>query len=159
MQVKEEKVTKAIRTPNLERLKLWADELLTTTAEQGKGNLRLGDKYCCLGIAIEVAIANGCEVRVERFPDKVHTGQDNGEIYRYDETSDVLPVSVRDWYGVGPNPPVGIENNSGVAKCSDSDCHCHNGKICATDANDEKNWSFKQIGEGIIDLYGLGGDK
>lgn len=48
-------------TPNIARLRLWAQELKTTTLEQGKVALERDNRYCCLGIA-EVVRARECRV-------------------------------------------------------------------------------------------------
>jgi hypothetical protein len=135
--------SEADKTPNLDRLKLWADELINNTERvQGQGHLRDGDKYCCLGVAVEVAMANGCEV--------IALGGDNG-LWRYDGCLDFLPSSVANWYGVSHNPAVGISD-----ACREAGCGCRN-QVSATGANDDKNWTFRQIGEGIRQFYGLGG--
>lgn len=133
------------RTPNLGRLKLWADELINNTErEQGQGHLREGEKYCCLGVAVEVAMANGLAVDASVSI----TG-----LWRYNQISDFLPDSVSEWYGISHNPAVGEEETG--QGCADPACFCNTGHVSATDANDEKKWTFKEIGEGIRKFYKL----
>lgn len=134
----------AVFTPNLERLRLWADELISGNREQGEGALRLGDDYCCLGVAVEVAMANGCKVEA------VLEAEDKP--WEYDGSRDFLPQSVSTWYGVNHNPMVG--ENPSADTCPDPDCVCRDG-LRATEANDTEEWSFKQIGESIKKFYGL----
>lgn len=135
-----------VLTPNLERMKLWADELINGDREQGEGNLRRGDEYCCLGVAIEVAMANGCEVIAS---------EDSEGTWSYDGIRDFLPPSVSAWYGVIHNPVVSKDSHDSEVECGRSECGCPD-VVSATDANDERNWTFREIGTGIKQFYGLG---
>lgn len=71
--------------PNKDRLRMWARALKSGQYQQGKGYMRTNDgKYCCLGVAMDLALANGCPV----------TGMENWG------KSAHLPESVVAWYGL-----------------------------------------------------------
>lgn len=78
---------------NHERMLLWAEALETTTERQTTGCLHDADGYCCLGIAIKVAMENGLSVR-EVAP----TVWSNGK-YIYQRNLADLPDAVVAWYG------------------------------------------------------------
>jgi hypothetical protein len=147
-----EDVVGPVLMPNLERLRLWVDDLLTTTASQRKGTLRRDDSYCCLGRAIEVAMANGCEVEV------AVKAWGESTVYTYDGVADFLPREVAVWYGIPSNPTVG-ERSQSKGDCATPGCPCGGRGISATEANDGEGWSFKQIGESIRKHYRLDGDQ
>lgn len=115
--------------PNPERIQLWVNELETTDRAQGTHYLRRDDSYCCLGIACEVAIANGVNVEVTKA----------NNVYHYDGIVDIMPPEVADWYGLNRNPLIGIEPDG---------CDCCTG-ISAIRVNDELGWNFKQIADGL----------
>lgn len=74
--------------------KLWVEALRSGKFKQTTGRLAAkGHKFCCLGVACEVAIANGVKVKKEK-PES-----DDGDIM-YDGSDDVLPVSVQKWLGL-----------------------------------------------------------
>jgi hypothetical protein len=84
----------ATHAPNKERLRQWVRALKSGAYEQGAGYMRTQDnKYCCLGVAIDIALANGCQV--------------NGNI-AWGKTAD-MPQAVGEWYGIqrstGHNDP------------------------------------------------------
>lgn len=52
--------TKNFGTPKVDRIKQWADALISGEFAQGTGYLRtLDDTYCCLGVACVVSSRNG----------------------------------------------------------------------------------------------------
>lgn len=71
--------------------------------KQGRGALAKRDgprgkfDFCCLGVACEVAKANGCEVSVKLSDDKTRR--------LYDDMSGVMPRSVQKWYGFKGRDP------------------------------------------------------
>ena len=72
-------------SPNKPRLRMWARALKSGQYQQGKGFMRTNNgKYCCLGVAMDIALANGCEV----------TATEN-----WGRTS-VMPPKVAEWYGL-----------------------------------------------------------
>lgn len=56
------------------------------------------ESHCCLGVACEVAIANGLDLAVEAVP----------SVRRYGVTAEVayLPDEVQEWLGVDTNSPI-----------------------------------------------------
>lgn len=127
--------------PNLDRLKLWSDELKTTTKMQGSGRLRNGDKYCCLGIAIEVAMAQGVEVVVKENV-MTEMGLSETGTYGYDGEINHLPPIVAEWYGINQTPVLYDPDNHGAA-------------ISAISLNDVEHRSFPRIAAAIDATYNL----
>jgi len=124
-------MTLSFTPEQLERIKLWEQELLNPDRIQGTGRLAYTDggvdKFCCLGIACEVAIANGLEVNRSKIQ-----GVEGGmTIHRYDGNADHMPPSVAAWYGFtdidGHNPqlryvdPEGREVRANAADFNDGD--------------------------------------
>lgn len=74
--------------PNVEK---WLEALESGEYEQGRTYLHTKEngveEYCCLGVACEVAQANGIELKVE---------VENGAFY-YDGSSAFLPHVVQEW--------------------------------------------------------------
>ncbi len=83
---------------NRERITEWIQELKTTDKPQTQGFLQITSKtptditvgFCCVGIACEVAIADGAEIDVRDF---------NGRIV-YNESFKSAPQALRDYLGV-----------------------------------------------------------
>ena len=73
----------ASRTPNKKNLRMWVRALRSGAYEQGKGHMAKDGKYCCLGVAQDIAIANG--VKAEFDPGK----------------TSVMPAAVCEWLGLG----------------------------------------------------------
>jgi hypothetical protein len=70
--------------PNKANLRRWVRALRSGAYEQGKSRMRSSNnKYCCLGVALDLALANG--VRCSD-PD-------------WGQTS-ILPAEVNNWFGV-----------------------------------------------------------
>lgn len=89
--------------PNRENIALWVQALRSGEFEQGRSWLNLNNRYCCLGVACEVAIRNGVELKTET---------DGGGVVHYSDglnptTAKVLPIKVREWLGlaVGSTDP------------------------------------------------------
>lgn len=147
---------------NVERVALWVDALESGDYHQAVGSLRKmryweqplsSYSYCCLGVATEVALANGC-ILTDFGPGL--TGSVAPTLYRSWNGS--LPQSVWEWYGFdsqeltvtkGANPYVG--------KCDEIKCPVELHLIDAVQANDQLNWNFARIAAGLRELY-LGGD-
>lgn len=70
-------------SPNKAHLKKWVEALRSGQYAQGKGTMRSGNSYCCLGVAMEVAFDNGCPM-----PENPNWG-----------ITSTMPFSVLDWYG------------------------------------------------------------
>ena len=111
------------------RIQLWIDALRSGEYKQVRGRLGKGTKksmgYCCLGVACEVAIANGVDVA---------RGREKQEIC-YDGITDVLPISVCGWYGFGEDDDNPVLDT-------------YTGETCSG-ANDNKKRSFSTIADMI----------
>lgn len=89
-------------------------------------------KYCCLGVACEVAIANGAPIKRVL----------HGALLIYDGENAVMPASVKHWLGLE-----GVSGDFVPGKgVGDVDC------IAA--ANDELKWDFNKIAD-FIEAGGL----
>jgi hypothetical protein len=76
-----------------ENAKKWVAALRSGRFKQGRYTLNHGDnKFCCLGVACEVAIEAGVPVK------KVVSGY--GQTHSYDEARTVLPLVVMQWLGL-----------------------------------------------------------
>lgn len=74
--------------PNKANLRRWVQALRSGAYEQGKIFMRKDNKYCCLGVAMDLAIANG----VVCNPD-------------WGKTS-ITPAAVEKWFGTNLNREV-----------------------------------------------------
>lgn len=109
-----------------ENAQKWVDALRSGEYTQCQHSLRQNNKYCCLGVACEVAIANGVEI--ERFY--------NGVLYRYGNDGELeesfLPSKVVSWLNL----------------TSDNGKHYDNyGPTSLTRVNDHRRSSFDQIAD------------
>ena len=87
--------------------KKWLRALRSGKYKQTVGNLhsKYGeDGYCCLGVACELAVKAGVNIKVT----------EHGGIVFYNRKSDFLPPIVRKWLGFGPR------NEAGMFKRKDS---------------------------------------
>lgn len=129
-------------TPNLTRIGMWVDALVSGDYKQGVGALGAWGpfgikKYCCLGVACEVAMLNGLKLRrVMR----------QGGITVYGDEDSVLPQEVQDWYGLESSNPALL----GAPEVSwDS----YDEAIECSSLNDERGYTFEEIAELIRDQY------
>ena len=80
--------------------KAWVKALRSGKYEQGTLALRIGDRYCCLGVACDLAVTAGVI-----SPGKVVEGEKlKGEeqwVWEYEEHTASLPAAVQDWLGIG----------------------------------------------------------
>lgn len=84
---------------NRERMEMLCSALESGQYEQGKYSLAYTSpegeaRYCCLGVACEVAMANGLNIEKTVRP---------GGDAEYDEWNATLPPSVREWFGLDPD--------------------------------------------------------
>lgn len=116
--------------PNKENIRKWVDALRSGGYQQGNDRLNVDDsKFCCLGVACEVAMRDGLEI-------------EKGYIERsvtYDLDRLYLPRKVADWLGVQHVNPVVATDELG--------------NITAVQANDIRKWNFTQIANGLERLY------
>lgn len=126
-------------TPNKERIRLFVNALRSGKYRQGRGKLaeykpeEKRVRYCCLGVACEVAKANGLELRRERVDFEYGYAHDQKGL----DTS-LLPRSVRDWFGFDSENPLLVT--------SPRDYY-------AVDCNDELRWPFQKIADAFENKY------
>lgn len=75
------------------RTKLLIEALRSGKYKQGRNQLCYKGKYCCLGVACEVAVENGCSVHVHIYE---HCGV---TARRYNRYVQYMPEVVADFYG------------------------------------------------------------
>lgn len=112
--------------------KKWLAALRSETYKQGTGALATSsgapdksDFFCCLGVLCDLAVKAG----VIKEPTLVDDNEE-GELYYYGKTHDVLPVSVRTWAGLDDADPEVRYNNQTTN---------------LSELNDDYNLSFKVI--------------
>lgn len=97
-------------------------------------------KFCCLGVACEVAIADGLNLSVER--------DSENNIYSYNGNLEILPREVVSWYGFDTSNP--------NLKTDSADIPEHRrGLMTAAELNDEYGWTFRQIADALVKTYNL----
>ena len=163
--------------PNKQRLGLWADALESKQYAQGAAQLQIEDctpiddpaelkdptkRYCCLGVAILVALDNGfvftddalalmgiIDVAAEDLPE---TGDEILSHLRGQGAGEDLWRPVAQWYGFGFVPSTngngedsGVNPVIGVSEEGDP--------VKAIEANDDRNWTFPMIAKGIRKQY------
>lgn len=128
---------------NTVNIRKWVEALRSGDYQQGTGHLRAGDKYCCLGVACELAIQDGVPVKVRsgltsctHLGDEDHPNQHphNGSIYEYNSEGGVLPRAVADWLGLNDMPLVRTEGH---------------GYRALTELNDGLGWDFAKLADAI----------
>ena len=71
--------------------KAWVKALRSGKYKQGTLALHIGNTYCCLGVACELAATAGV----------ISPGGEEGEgLWRYEEHMTTLPAVVQDWLGI-----------------------------------------------------------
>lgn len=127
---------------NKDRVQLLVEALRSGQYLQGMESLHKNtdgqDKFCCLGVACDVAVKNGLDVSVDTA--------DEPDFITYDDNGGYMPESVYHWYGFPTDDPV-IDRND------------QNGRvITATKANDNLRWTFGAIANAIEKEYLNGGE-
>lgn len=131
---------------NTDKLKLWTDALRSGEYRQGRGNLasRDGDtvKYCCLGVACEVAIKDGLYLEVTWGRESETLGFVDLDMKFYDREDLVLPRKVQEWLGVAGMTAVEVDSpdESGI-------------RDSVIDLNDSEEWTFDDIAEALEHTY------
>lgn len=179
---------------NREHVQLWVEALESGEFEQGRNQLRnscgfddahtrIKYNYCCLGVAVEVALRNG-------YVPQEHTNTlGMTMVEAYDHMSTVLWPGIAAWYGFNTTDPyVGLKaveaynqederhegfrfvlitdpGSSVVACCIDGSvvvlkAVSLNDELSATQANDNNFATFQQIAAGLRAKYltGVPGD-
>lgn len=122
------------RECNQENMRKFINALESGQYAQGGGRLRIGNQFCCLGVACDQAVKDGAELRVRQDeplqscgnPDCTACGGDEGWVY--DGQIGYLPESVQEWLGID-------QANPAIAGAS------------ATWWNDAQGASFSTIGQ------------
>jgi len=89
---------------NADAKRLWVEALRSGDYQQGQGALSTlssdggGTRFCCLGVACEVAIANGVPVEKKSTP--------SGSFSSYNAHVSFLPPAVAEWLGIDDAPTV-----------------------------------------------------
>ena len=111
----------------------WAAALRSGDYEQGRDNLRRGDKFCCLGVLCDLAIKDGEPVSASEIAEA-----DGGAYWGYDGHPYYLPASVREWAGLTcGNPEVEVKGVDGLSWAT----------LAAM--NDDQHFSFARIADAI----------
>jgi hypothetical protein len=69
----------------------WVDALRSGKYKQGRGALRRGNEFCCLGVLCEIAIKHGVIAPAKK---------ENRVLFSYEGTTSVLPSTVQHFAGV-----------------------------------------------------------
>lgn len=129
----------------------WVLALESGEYEQGAGALCVitpdGDEYCCLGVAVEVAIADG--VPLEAVRGSAVVGYREAGTQNVVETSH-LPLLAMEWLGVDRSS-VQIGHKGCTDPCHHSNCM----PLVATEANDAMLKTFPEIAAMIREHYQL----
>ena len=93
--------------------KLWLEALESGRYQQGKFALAVLDKnkplrYCCLGVACEVARENGVDLKVNQIRDRLY----------YNGDTLCLPLVVINWLGLSTNTGE-FENDQSLTSIND----------------------------------------
>lgn len=138
------------RPCNRENMQLWIDGLLSGEFPQDQGYLKVTiegqARYCCLGVACEIAIRNGVHVtQFARERPRCGCGCNSETPTVFDGFSTCLPPAVASWLGLPE------EDES-------ADLLSEGKTIGAIQANDSLGWDFPKIAEGLRAMYLDGGE-
>lgn len=125
--------------PNKENIQKWVDALRSGLYPQGYNYLEQNGKFCCLGVACRVAIADGLNLSTANKDDIVGFEDANiadGDDYNFS----TLPAKVSKWLGI---------NNSNPGVATDTEF----GKVGLTILNDSQRFDFDAIAQFIEDTY------
>lgn len=93
----------------------WVNALRSGDYEQGRGALRQGDTYCCLGVLCDLAVKAGVIKQTEGPYDYVYGPTPYGSAAAF------LPDTVIDWAGLDSHNPV-ITYGEDLAALNDDGC-------------------------------------
>lgn len=104
--------------PNQEVMQEWVRRLRSGDYGQGRGRLRRGDRFCCLGVLCEIAFERGvvdrgmCNEPLSYLLDNGTVGVQGTGAYTYNGASTMPGGEVYAWAGI----PEGHTNNVGAAE-------------------------------------------
>lgn len=137
---------------------LWYRALKSGQFEQGKNYLGRREpdgqvRYCCLGVACEVAIANG--LNLNRFSANAIFRYSGTHEDEYTSTGSHLPAAVMDWLGIDEHAPQIATDVLDMQSelCTHDQCDCD--AVTAIRANDSMDWTFDQIADAVYEFYEL----
>lgn len=140
------------RMSNVDNVRLWILALESGEFQQTTGVLRRTEEkaavtgksagHCCLGVAVEVALRAGVDVRVTA---KLAESGDWGDQGLWS----ALPA-VREFYGTTKAQP-----SLSIGSRPDPVGYGATAKVLAYVANDSLRWTFAQIAEALREDYGI----
>lgn len=141
---------------NKDNMLIFLPELRSGKYKQTKGHLADESGYCCLGVACEVSIANGVQLR------KTLTDAYGGAIFdfrsgHYDVSAYSLPDVVMEWLGV-PDYDLKVVVTPEefevlrVAILNEHGTNLSEDLVWASELNDQQ-WSFSRIADAIEAAY------
>jgi hypothetical protein len=149
------------------RMRSFVHALRTTRRKQGTGMLHYIDqdvngkkqhRYCCLGIACEVAIKDGLnleKVKIGGVDRDASIGYQAPANNNYAYSTSVLPEVVQQWYGVNAlDPDLNVRD---LPKAKGHSYEFARGWATASSLNDSGGWTFKQIADAFEQTF-LPGD-
>lgn len=80
--------------PDKAIIERWVHALESGEFPQGKGSLRMGEEYCCLGVLCELAARDGV------IPPAELVQPDGDSVYKYDDASGFPSQAVCEWVGI-----------------------------------------------------------
>jgi hypothetical protein len=134
--------------PNKDRIALWVEALRGGEYLQGQAQLvTFEGKYCCLGVAVEVALKNGYE------PQTTCNSYGATLTEGYDVNNSVLWPGVQDWYGLRADPVIGVAGDFFDAEGLEDVHREADWQVIASEANDDLDLTFEQIAAAVQKRY------
>lgn len=130
---------------NKGNIRKWVAALRSGEYEQGTGFLNKNGKWCCLGVACDLAVKDGVDVAVA-----VGGPGDRQEgATTYNGHHGYMPGTVDDWLGgIGQEAGFGSDELD-IIIGTDSEGY----ELAASSANDDAGWDFNQIADAIEKKY------
>ena len=108
--------------------------------------------FCCLGVACEVAIADGLQLSKEALPDPARPVHSSKLYMHYGEEMSLLPDVVQQWYGlIDDNPDLNVPTETGDEAGNEAfqerwqeDPHV---RFVAAELNDDYGFALAQIAD------------
>lgn len=129
---------------NKENIRKWVAALRSGEYEQGTGFLNKNGKYCCLGVACDLAVKDGVGIEVSACTESHREG-----VTLYGGFHGYMPAAVDEWLG----------SIATVAGFSTDELDIVIGKtddgweLAASSANDDEEWDFNRIADAIEKKY------
>lgn len=124
---------------NTERVRLLVEALRSGQYTQARHALAKNGGFCCLGVACEVAKANGLPVSTDVIVDE------GDQLTLYDGAELILPPSVIKWFGFGALEAFRPGDNPTILDA--------NGMAFAAASVNDSGWTFGEIADGFERTY------